>query len=73
MAGDTGSTALRELLFVVAVAAAGLLLAMVAVFTPWHATPGGAAPAGLVELHSPAGAVDVPPAGVAGQVDPTVG
>ncbi|MCM0676935.1 hypothetical protein NCC78_19905 [Micromonospora phytophila] len=55
MAGDAGSGALRELLLVVAVALAGLLLAMVAVFTPWHATPDGAAPAAPVELHSPTG------------------
>ncbi|MGW5561181.1 hypothetical protein ACWER9_28675 [Micromonospora sp. NPDC003944] len=53
MAGEAGSGALRELLLVVAVALAGLLLAMVAAFTPWHATPAGNAPAGLVELHSP--------------------
>jgi hypothetical protein len=53
MAGEAGSGALRELILVVAVAFAGLLLAMVAAFTPWHATPAGNAPAGLVELHSP--------------------
>ncbi|WP_375372824.1 hypothetical protein [Micromonospora sp. S-DT3-3-22] len=38
---------------VFAVAGAGLLLAMVAAFAPWHPRPGRAAPAGLVELHSP--------------------
>ncbi|MFC4017260.1 hypothetical protein ACFOW4_04780 [Micromonospora sp. GCM10011542] len=53
MAGGAGSGALRELILVVAVALAGLLLAMVAAFTPWHATPAGNAPAGLVELHGP--------------------
>ena len=53
MAGEAGSGTLRELTLVVAVALAGLLLAMVAAFTPWHATPAGNAPAGLVELHSP--------------------
>ncbi|MCX4389625.1 hypothetical protein OG777_22215 [Micromonospora peucetia] len=53
MAGDAGSGAARELLLVLAVALAGLLLAMVAVFTPWHATPDGAAPAAPVELRSP--------------------
>lgn len=55
MTGDTGSGTARELLFVVAVAVAGVLLALVAVFTPWHAVPDGAAPAGLVELHGPDG------------------
>ncbi|MER7458512.1 hypothetical protein [Micromonospora sp. NPDC126480] len=53
MTGDTGSSAARELLLVVAVAAAGVLLALAAVFAPWHAVPDGAAPAGLVELHLP--------------------
>lgn len=55
MSGDAGSGAVRELLVVFAVAGAGLLLAMVAAFAPWHPTPRGVAPAGLVELHSPAG------------------
>ena len=41
---------------VLAVAGAGLLLAMVAAFSPWHPRPGRAAPAGLVGLHSPGGA-----------------
>ncbi|WP_410811831.1 hypothetical protein [Micromonospora sp. 067-2] len=63
MAGEAGSGALRELVLVGAVALAGLLLAMVAAFAPWHATPAGNAPAGLVELHSPGapgfGAADV--------------
>ncbi|MFG3557655.1 hypothetical protein ACGGAQ_25060 [Micromonospora sp. NPDC047557] len=53
MAGEAGSGALRELILVAAVGLAGLLLAMVAAFAPWHATPAGNAPAGLVELRSP--------------------
>ncbi|MGW5576545.1 hypothetical protein [Micromonospora chokoriensis] len=53
MAGEAGSGALRELILVVAVALAGLLLAMVAAFAPWHATSEGNAPAGLVELRGP--------------------
>ncbi|MBM0277133.1 hypothetical protein [Micromonospora tarensis] len=53
MAGEAGSGALRELILVVAVALAGLLLAMVAAFAPWHGSPAGNDPAGLVELHSP--------------------
>ncbi|MEH0935624.1 hypothetical protein [Micromonospora psammae] len=57
MAGDAGSGAVRELLVVLAVAGAGLLLAMVAAFAPWHPGPGAVAPAGLVELQAPAGAV----------------
>ena len=58
MAGDADSGALRELLVVFAVASAGLALAMVAAFAPWHPVPGAAAPAGLVELHAPAVAAD---------------
>ncbi|MGC4880634.1 hypothetical protein ACLQ26_30705 [Micromonospora sp. DT43] len=53
MAGEAGSGALRELILVVAVGLAGLLLAIFAAFAPWHATPAGNAPAGLVELRSP--------------------
>ncbi|WP_433387517.1 hypothetical protein [Micromonospora sp. KLBMP9576] len=53
MAGDASSGAARELLLVLAVAFAGLLLALVAVFTPWHTTPDGAAPAAPVELRTP--------------------
>ncbi|WP_088975932.1 hypothetical protein [Micromonospora coxensis] len=56
MAVDADSGAVRELMVVLAVAGAGLLLAMVAAFGPWHPRPGRAAPAGLVELHSPGGA-----------------
>lgn len=55
MAGETGSGALRELLLVVAVAGAGLVLAVVAAFGPWSPTSHHAAPAGLVEMHSPTG------------------
>ncbi|MGC5021500.1 hypothetical protein [Micromonospora sp. DT47] len=55
MAGDAGSGALRELLVVFAVAGAGLVLAMVAAFAPWHPVPGAPAPAGLVDLRTPAG------------------
>ncbi|MDG4806074.1 hypothetical protein O7634_04820 [Micromonospora sp. WMMD1120] len=53
MAGGAGSGALREMILVLAVALAGLLLAMVAAFAPWHASPLGNAPAGLVEMRSP--------------------
>ena len=55
MAADAESGALRELLVVVAVAGAGLLLAMAAAFTPWHPGRPGRAPAGVVGLHHPAG------------------
>ncbi|MFI7604193.1 hypothetical protein ACIBTV_03620 [Micromonospora sp. NPDC049366] len=64
MVGDVGpGGALRELILVLVVALAGLLLAMAAAFAPWHATPAGPAPAGLVELRSPG---DVPDATRAG-------
>ncbi|MEV4480627.1 hypothetical protein AB0K04_20040 [Micromonospora coxensis] len=56
MAVDADSGAVRELMVVLAVAGAGLLLAMVAAFAPWHPRTGRPAPAGLVELHSPGGA-----------------
>jgi hypothetical protein len=55
MAGDAGTGALRELLLVFAVAGAGLLLAVVAAFGPWHPVAGNAAGTGPVEWHSPAG------------------
>ncbi|MEU5723915.1 MULTISPECIES: hypothetical protein [unclassified Micromonospora] len=55
MASDAGSAEVRELLLVLAVAGAGLLLAMAVAFGPWHPTSDGSARAGLVELHSPAG------------------
>ncbi|MGC1213823.1 MAG: hypothetical protein WA890_21490 [Micromonospora sp.] len=55
MAGDAGSGAVRELLLVFALAGAGLLLAMVAAFGPWHPASGGPGRVGLVELHSPGG------------------
>ncbi|PWR09973.1 hypothetical protein DKT69_29905 [Micromonospora sicca] len=59
MTGDAGSGT-RELLLVLAVAGAGLLLAMVAAFGPWHPTADRAARAGLVVLHSPTGRVGGP-------------
>ncbi|TDC82589.1 hypothetical protein E1193_11300 [Micromonospora sp. KC606] len=56
MVGEADTGAVRELMVVLAVAGAGLLLAMVAAFAPWHPRPGRGAPVGLVELHSPGGA-----------------
>ncbi|MFU8871963.1 hypothetical protein [Micromonospora sp. SL4-19] len=53
MASEAGSGAARELLLVLAVAALGLALAMVAAFGPWHPTADDPARVGLVELHSP--------------------
>ncbi|WP_200206638.1 hypothetical protein [Micromonospora coerulea] len=55
MASETGSGALRELLLVVAVAGAGLVLAVVAAFGHWYPTSDQAARAGLVETHSTIG------------------
>ncbi|GIM82281.1 hypothetical protein [Salinispora arenicola] len=48
-----GLDAVRELLLVMAVAVAGVLLALLVVFSPWHAVPDGAAPAAPVELRGP--------------------
>jgi hypothetical protein len=45
--------AVRELLVVLVVAGAGLLLALLAAFGPWHPGVGGRPPAVVVELHSP--------------------
>lgn len=53
MTGDAGSGTLRELLMVLAVAVAGLLLAVVAAFSPWHPARGAGRPAGVVGLHNP--------------------
>lgn len=48
MTGQSGLDAVRELLLVAAVAGVGVLLALIVVFSPWHA-----APAAPVELRSP--------------------
>lgn len=53
MVGDAGSGALRELLMVLAVAGMGLLLAMVAAFTPWYTSRVSRPTAGVVGLHQP--------------------
>ncbi|WBB79341.1 hypothetical protein O7606_24770 [Micromonospora sp. WMMD882] len=46
--------AVRELLVVLVVAGAGLLLALLAAFGPWHPGAGDRRPpAVVVELHSP--------------------
>ncbi len=55
MAGEAGSRAACELLLVLAVAGAGLALAVVAAFAPWHPTSDDPARTGLVEVHSPPG------------------
>ncbi|HEX5594994.1 MAG TPA: hypothetical protein VFX61_03090 [Micromonosporaceae bacterium] len=52
MAVDAGSAA-RELGVVLALAAAGLLLALVAAFTPWYGRPADPGRAAVVELHTP--------------------
>jgi hypothetical protein len=43
----------REVLMVVALAAAGLLLAGLAAFTPWYAPATGGVQPHVVDLHSP--------------------
>lgn len=53
MAVDVGSTALRELLMVLALAAVGVVLALLAVFTPWYGAASDAEGVNVVELHSP--------------------
>ncbi|MFF3864801.1 hypothetical protein [Micromonospora sp. NPDC001898] len=55
MACNAESGALRELTVVLAVAGAGLALATVAAFSPWHPTRNGRTPAGVVGLHVPGG------------------
>ncbi|WP_018830654.1 hypothetical protein [Salinispora tropica] len=53
MTGQSSLNAVRELLLVAAVAVVGVVLALIVVFTPWHAVPDKAAPAAPVELRSP--------------------
>ncbi|GAA4450961.1 hypothetical protein [Phytohabitans houttuyneae] len=48
-----GTGALREILVVLALALVGLLLAVVAAFAPWYATPADAGGGAVVEMHSP--------------------
>jgi hypothetical protein len=70
MVADGTSAAVREILVVLALAVAGLLLALLAAFTPWY---GGSAEPGrtqVVEIHEPTRTPDKaqrPPAEPVGQ------
>jgi hypothetical protein len=55
MAGHAGTGAVRELLVVLALAVAGLFLAVIAAFAPWYGPPAQADRPVVVELHAPAG------------------
>ena len=50
---EAGAGALREFLVVLALALVGLLLAVLAAFAPWYATPADGGGSGVVEMHSP--------------------
>lgn len=50
---EGGTGALREFLVVLALALVGLLLAVLAAFAPWYATPADAGGGAVVEMHSP--------------------
>ncbi|MFK3982979.1 hypothetical protein ACI2K4_21705 [Micromonospora sp. NPDC050397] len=53
-----GPGAVREILVVLAVALSGLLLALVAAFTPWYHAPSEPRRAQVVELQAPPVASD---------------
>ncbi|MGW4466585.1 hypothetical protein [Micromonospora sp. NBC_01796] len=48
-----GPGAVREILVVLAVALSGLLLALIAAFTPWYDAPAGPSRPHVVELQAP--------------------
>ncbi|MEV1285722.1 hypothetical protein [Micromonospora sp. NPDC049679] len=49
-----GTTGRREILVVLAMAIAGVLLALLAAFTPWYAVPDGAGGSAVVDVTVPA-------------------
>ncbi|WP_089155381.1 hypothetical protein [Micromonospora sp. NBS 11-29] len=53
MAGDAGPGGTREMLLVLAVAGAGLALAVVAAFGPWHPASGGRQDRGAARTFHP--------------------
>jgi hypothetical protein len=59
MAGHAGTGAVRELLVVLALAVAGLFLALIAAFAPWYGAAARPDRPVVVEMHAP----DGPPAG----------
>lgn len=50
---EAGAGALREFLVVLALALAGLLLAVLAAFAPWYAAPTDGGGGAVVEMHAP--------------------
>jgi hypothetical protein len=58
MVADGASAAAREILLVLALAVAGLLLALLAAFTPWYAGSTQPRQMGVVEIHEPARTAD---------------
>ncbi|MBE1487110.1 hypothetical protein [Plantactinospora soyae] len=48
-----GRGSMREILVVLALAVGGLLLAMLAAFTPWYGVAAGSPEVEVVEMHSP--------------------
>ncbi|GAB3815650.1 hypothetical protein [Micromonospora zhanjiangensis] len=54
MVGQVGAGALREILVVLALGLAGLLLALLAAFTPWYAPTTTPPRPQIVEMHAPA-------------------
>lgn len=55
MTVSVGQGSAREILVVLALAVSGLLLAILAAFTPWYGPAAGAAEVEVVEMHSPPG------------------
>lgn len=53
MVVQVGAGALREILVVLALGIAGLLLAMLAAFTPWYGSTTTPARPEIVEMHAP--------------------
>lgn len=53
MQADGGTGTVREILVVVGVAAGGLLLAVIAAFTPWYDVAAGHGEPGVVEMRAP--------------------
>ncbi|WP_148086410.1 hypothetical protein [Micromonospora sp. HM5-17] len=57
MTAGAGAGSVREILVVLALAVAGLLLAMAAAFTPWYGTAAGSTELEVVEMYAPPPAI----------------
>ncbi|MGI5214631.1 hypothetical protein [Plantactinospora sp. CA-290183] len=55
MTGSAGAGATREILVVLGLAGGGLLLAVLAAFTPWYGESAGSGRVEVVEMHAPTG------------------